>query len=187
MEFQARRTGYLNGSRASADNLDTVSDVSQTADVSESDTICSLPPRATSSHGSLGGWSTKRRKHVSFVTPTSQDVRSFEPIYEQDLSSTSSVSQLSIRKNRFGILDVECWCICRIIKNKKKKRNDTRVLCYVTHIQPMGDKKVTLAMVFINRDFQEVNEKSHSAPVLPGLHIFILFCFGCCRRRVIIM
>ncbi|XP_023771396.1 probable serine/threonine-protein kinase At1g54610 [Lactuca sativa] len=93
VQSEARRTGYLNGSRASADNLDTVSDVSQTADVSESDTICSLPPRATSSHGSLGGWSTKRRKHVSFVTPTSQDVRSFEPIYEQDLSSTSSDHQ----------------------------------------------------------------------------------------------
>lgn len=90
MELQARRTAYLNVSTGSVDNLVTVTDVSQTTDVSQSDKICSLPARATSSHGSLG-WSMKRRKQVSFVTPTSQDVRSFEPIYEQDLSSVSCI------------------------------------------------------------------------------------------------
>ncbi|KAI3522424.1 hypothetical protein L1887_00176 [Cichorium endivia] len=84
MELQARRTSYLNVSTGSVDNLVTVTDVSQTT-MCLSDKICSLPARATSSHGSLG-WPMKRRKQVGFVTLTSQDVRSFEPIYEQDLS-----------------------------------------------------------------------------------------------------
>lgn len=97
VQSEARRTVFLNGSRKSADNLDTVSDmvsdVSQTTDVTQSDTICSLPARPASSHGSLGGWSTKRRKHVSFVTPTSRDVRPIETIYEQDLSSVTELPE----------------------------------------------------------------------------------------------
>ena len=95
VQTEARRTVYLNESRKSADNLDTVSDALQTMDVTQSETICSLPARTTSSHGSLGGWSTKRRKQVSFVTPTSRDVRPIETIYEQDLSSVT-VNHLSM-------------------------------------------------------------------------------------------
>ncbi|KAJ0445136.1 putative xyloglucan:xyloglucosyl transferase [Helianthus annuus] len=62
---------------------DTSSDISRTTVVSQADTVCTLPVLATTSDGTLGR-STKRRKHVSFVTPTSQDVRSIEPILEQN-------------------------------------------------------------------------------------------------------
>lgn len=77
-ENQARRSAYFYGARGSADtkaSYDTVSDVSQTTEASQADTVCTLPAQTTTS----SGWSTKRRKHVSFVTPTSQDVHSIEP------------------------------------------------------------------------------------------------------------
>ncbi|KAI3748008.1 hypothetical protein L6452_10812 [Arctium lappa] len=77
-ESQARRSAYFYGARGSVDtkaSYDTVSDVSQTTEASQADTVCTLPAQTTTS----SGWSTKRRKHVSFVTPTSQDVHSIEP------------------------------------------------------------------------------------------------------------
>ncbi|KAI3704737.1 hypothetical protein L1987_74964 [Smallanthus sonchifolius] len=40
----------------------TSSEISQTSDVSQADTICTLPALATTSNGTLG-WPTKRRKH----------------------------------------------------------------------------------------------------------------------------
>ncbi|KAJ9540726.1 hypothetical protein OSB04_027232 [Centaurea solstitialis] len=77
-ESQARRSAYFYDARGSAGtnaSYDTVSDVSQTTEASQADTVCTLPAQTTTS----SGWSTKRRKHVSFVTPTSQDVYSIEP------------------------------------------------------------------------------------------------------------
>ncbi|KAM0022532.1 putative protein-serine/threonine kinase CMGC-CDK-CRK7-CDK9 family [Helianthus debilis subsp. tardiflorus] len=81
-QTEARRSAYFHGPGL-ADSNDTSSDISRTTDVSQADTVCTLPVLATTSDGTLG-WSTKRRKHVSFVTPTSQDVRSIEPILEQN-------------------------------------------------------------------------------------------------------
>ena len=78
MKSQARRSAYFYDARGSADtkaSYDTVSDVSQTTEASQADTVCTFPAQTTTS----SGWSTKRRKHVSFVTPTSQDVHSIEP------------------------------------------------------------------------------------------------------------
>ena len=80
-ESQARRSAYFYGDKGSADtkaSYDTVSDVSQTTEASEADTVCSLPAQTTTS----SGWSTKKRKQVSFVTPTSKDVYSIEPRHE---------------------------------------------------------------------------------------------------------
>ncbi|XP_024974974.1 probable serine/threonine-protein kinase At1g54610 isoform X1 [Cynara cardunculus var. scolymus] len=77
-ESQARRNAYFYGANGSVDtkaSYDTVSDVSQATEASQADTVCTLPAQTTTS----SGWSTKRRKHVSFVTPTSQDVHSIEP------------------------------------------------------------------------------------------------------------
>lgn len=88
MVYQARRSAYFHGPKGSFDSNDPVSDVSQTTDVTQSVSICTLPAMATTSNGTLG-WSTKRRKHVSFVTPTSQDVHSIEPILDQEISSVS--------------------------------------------------------------------------------------------------
>nr|XP_043634157.1 protein IMPAIRED IN BABA-INDUCED STERILITY 1-like [Erigeron canadensis] len=91
-QTEARRSAYFHGPRRSDDlktSLDTVSDLSGTTDVSQADTISTVPALATTPNGTLG-WSTKRRKHVSFVTPTSQDVRAIEPIHEQDYSSDQS-------------------------------------------------------------------------------------------------
>lgn len=90
-QTEARRSAYFHGARGSSDNLkDTFSDVSGTSDVSQADTVCTVPALATTSSGTLG-WSTRRRrKHVSFVTPTSQDVRSIDSFFDQDLSSSSS-------------------------------------------------------------------------------------------------
>ncbi|KAI3808652.1 hypothetical protein L1987_24609 [Smallanthus sonchifolius] len=90
-QTEARRSAYFHGPGGPADNNGTSSEISQTSDVSQADTICTLPALATTSNGTLG-WSTKRRKHVSFLTPTSQDVRSIEPIYEQNISATQDLS-----------------------------------------------------------------------------------------------
>ncbi|PWA82696.1 protein kinase-like domain-containing protein [Artemisia annua] len=89
-QTEARRSAYFHGPRGSADSSDTLSDMSQTTDVSHANTVCTLPALATTSDGTLG-WSTKRRKQVSFVTPTSQDVRPIEPIQKQRTFDSSEV------------------------------------------------------------------------------------------------
>ncbi|MFS7946901.1 hypothetical protein Hanom_Chr06g00541801 [Helianthus anomalus] len=78
---------------------DTSSDISRTTDVSQADTICTLPVLATTSDWTLG-WSTKQRKHVSFVTPTSQHVRSIEPIVEQNTTTGQDLSSVHHQKER---------------------------------------------------------------------------------------
>ncbi|XP_071707365.1 probable serine/threonine-protein kinase At1g54610 [Rutidosis leptorrhynchoides] len=84
-QTEACRSAYFNG-LGSADSTDTRSDISQTTYISQTDTIGTLPALATTSSGNLE-WSTKRRKQVSFATPTSRDVRPIEPIiHEQHFS-----------------------------------------------------------------------------------------------------
>ncbi|KAI3799112.1 hypothetical protein L1987_34402 [Smallanthus sonchifolius] len=90
-QTEARRSAYFHGPRGLGDSNDTSSNIAQTSDVTQADTVCTLPVLATTSDGTLG-WSTKRRKHVSFVTPTSQDVRSIEPIFEQDTTADQDLS-----------------------------------------------------------------------------------------------
>ncbi|KAK1410197.1 hypothetical protein QVD17_36732 [Tagetes erecta] len=90
-QTEARRSAYFHGPKGLADSNYTSLDISRTTDVTQADTVSTLPVLATTSDGTLG-WSTKRRKHVSFVTPTSQDVRSIEPIFEQDTSADQDSS-----------------------------------------------------------------------------------------------
>ncbi|KAI7741415.1 hypothetical protein M8C21_000875 [Ambrosia artemisiifolia] len=92
-QTEARRSAYFDRP-ALADSNITSLDLARTSDVSQADTVSTLPVLATTSDGTLG-WSTKRRKHVSFVTPTSQDVRSVEPIFEQDTTSDQDLSSVS--------------------------------------------------------------------------------------------
>ncbi|KAL8247083.1 hypothetical protein R6Q59_008299 [Mikania micrantha] len=102
-QTEARRSAYFHGPRGLADANDTSLEIAQTSDVSQADTISTLPVLATTSDGTLG-WSTKRRKHVSFVTPTSQDVRSIEPIFEQDATTNQDLSfgHINDERRRFS-------------------------------------------------------------------------------------
>ncbi|XP_076959856.1 cyclin-dependent kinase C-2 C-like [Bidens hawaiensis] len=98
-QTEARRNAYFHGPIGLADSNVISSDISQTSDVSEADTVSTLPVLATTSDGTLG-WSTKRRKHVSFVTPTSQDVRTIEPIFEHDATADQDLSSGCHKKER---------------------------------------------------------------------------------------
>ncbi|XP_076901668.1 cyclin-dependent kinase C-2 C-like [Bidens hawaiensis] len=98
-QTEARRSAYFKVPRGPGDTSDLSFASSQITDVSQADTICTLPVLATTSNGTLG-WSTKRRKQVSFLTPTSQNVRSIEPIYEQDSTTTQDLSSDHLEQDR---------------------------------------------------------------------------------------